>query len=255
MDKKLSLMTDRNSKFSCYDFLDRLEVEIKNKLESKTTRFSIFRILSEVADDLSKQRGPRLPLEFDTFMRIEVISAKLLSVTESSERLSVILDVIENGLAFSWIMYFVRSMMIDHGVINIGDQTGSKWLRDLEINNMREKSLERISIDSDKILVSSNPRHILYLWYDLGNPNERNRLSNWVEKQIETIYGLIEFLTAFISIRTSERGQTQFIQTKFLEKVINLEKVITRLEEVPSKNVDAKEQARTVLQRLHASIH
>lgn len=251
--KNLIAKKDKNSIVSCYDFLDRLEAELKNMLDRKDTLISLFRILSNVADDLSKQMGLKLPLEFDTFMRIEAISLKILKVIDSSERLSVILDVVENGGAFSWIMYFVRSLMIDHGIINLGDQTNSKWLSESELNKIRNKSLKRVNADTDKILDSSDPRHILYLWFDLGCPDDRHGLTTWVDSQIDSISGLIRFINVFRSIRTSEKGRTLFIQTKFLEKIANLEKIITRLKDVPSKDTDLKKQADNALSQLQAS--
>lgn len=251
--KSIDANSGKKEFFRCWDFLDRLGTELGKKSLKHDVKLSVFRILSDVADELSTQAGPSFPLDFDTFMLVEELSIKILKAFDVAERERLILAAIESSLAFSWIMYFVRSLMRYHGAIDVGDRVRLNWFGESEIAKLGETALERIKFDADKILQTSNPRHILYLWYDLGDENERRNLMSWIEDQTSTELGLIRFVGAFSSIRVSRQGYEWYIQTKFLKKILNLEEAERRLQEVSVKDTKQRGNATELLRRLHAT--
>lgn len=242
-----------NQTFSSKKLLERLTADLDGKSLGNEVSFSIFRILSDVADELSFQSGPRLLLEFDIFMQIEVLVEKLLTTTEPKNRYEVICSTIKNGKAFSWLMFFTRNLMINHRVLNPGYRLGTKWLTQDETDMLCETCLYRIHLDSDRILDSSNPRYILYLWFDIGKDLERERLQNWVEKSTKSNEDFIRFINIFSTIRNTEKGNVWFVQTKFLENLINLNQAISRLEQISKEDSALEKQAGEMLRRFQAS--
>ena len=242
-----------NQTFSSEKLLELLTAYLDGRSFGNEVSFSIFRILSDVADELSLQSGPRLPLEFDIFMQIERLVEKLLTTTDPEHRSEVISNTIKNGKAFSWLMFFTRNLMINHRVLNPGYRLGVKWLTQDETDMLCDTSLYRIHLHSHRIIESSDPRYILYLWFDIGEDLEREKLRTWVENLTKTNEGFIRFIDIFSTIRITEKGNVWFVQTKFLENLINLNQAISRLEQISKDDRALEKRAGELLRRFQAS--
>ena len=235
----------RKNIVNCKQVLELLRSYGSKQYLTCSHRKAIFDVLSNTADQLSKAMGPREPFEYTVTTMCCAAAREIIYQVEGDLRLNAILEGIEHGSAFSWLMYFVRMVLMEHQKINVGRMM--KWivLSDYELEEIRKAALKRIISSTDQIYEAAEPNYIFICWYELSE--DKTPLLRWVDKHIETDTNLVNFTGAFRMICISEGALRWKVQTKDLEKFVNIDTHKLRLRKVMEKNSDLSRSAKVLL--------
>lgn len=236
--------------FRSNKLLDFLQKRLHSLNLDTQTMISVFEIISNTADELSTKTGPRLPIQFDILLQCEELSHKIIKSLDPQTQLNMIVKAVKQGKAFSWLIFFVRGILMEHGRITDGHRFRCLWLKDDNLDEIAIAALERINSNQTQILDSSNPRFILYFWHEYGNIEEKKKLDSWVENQIQSDEGLIKFVSVFSFIGIGKGGYRWTIEAEKLEKFLDLESIKAGLGAIIDRNNDLKLQAKKLLNRI-----
>ena len=230
---------------NCKQVLERLRSYAQRQYLTCSDRKAVFDVLSQTADHLSKAMGPREPFECTVTLMCCKVAQEIIYRVEGDLRLNAILEGIEHGSAFSWLMYFVRMILMEHQKINV--RRMMKWivLSDLELEEIRKAALKRIISSTDQIYESAEPNYIFISWHELSE--DKTQLLRWVDKHIETDVNLVNFTGAFRAICISEGALRWKVQDRDLEKFVNIDTHKLRLRKVMEQNSDLSRSAKILL--------
>ena len=229
--------------------LGRLRSYAKLSYLTTTERIRIFEVLSNSADELSKSFGPPEPMDCTIAMSCFWAVQESIAQINSNVRISTILKRIENGSAFSWLMYFVHHIMKEHN--NFERRWVFRRIRynDSELTKIRSAALDRINSSLSDIYQSSDPLYIFRCWYDLSD--DKKQLLDWVEKHIQSNYNLVNFTRAFRVIGIGGKSRLIWKLHKHdLGKFVDIAVHRKRLSRVADGDSDLQEPAEIMFNEL-----
>lgn len=272
--KATKLLEQLNDEVFNYDsvassfLLFLLEAELEHFSLSDEKRLSIFKILVSISDKLSKLSvnikdvTDRYGFDhrYDIYTQCESLTVELLRTIAPSRRATALFDAVTRGNAFNWLLYFMRCLLSDHKQfdknhcctsvwffgdeyrvkpVKFVDRTDDLWLTQIELMALRRFSLDRLKLDSERILSSPEAINILLFWLEVGDNVDKSQLKSWIQKQTHTDVGFMEFVQ--ISLQSpfdglNVRGFKRFDQINFLKRFIDLDLVIQRLRRFTDRN-------------------
>ena len=233
------------SDVNCKQVLERLWSYARQQYLTDSDRSAIFDIFSKTADQLSLAMGPPEPLEFSITMMCCAIAQDIVYPIEKNLRVKTILKGIEDGSAFSWLMFFVRVTMMQHGKINQGRLTEKIVLSDMELVQIQESALNRITSSLGKVYESSDPKFVFICWHELSE--DKTKVLAWVNQHTQDDHNLILFTNAFRAICIGKKTLQWRIQKDALEKFVNIEEHKAHLERVAKDNCELQKSAQILL--------
>jgi hypothetical protein len=187
---------------------------------------------SNVMDEAYRRR------RFDIFWvgtlwsRAECLIPLLLSRLEQPRQDAIIAIMFENGLAIGWLTSVLRHETFAHGCYGNRLIPEAEWLfTNKQLDRITEAMLGRYkTMSMHDIFSSPDPLSLLFAWLQAGDEKGQRRL---VEEYISSDRGLIETLEKLIStIQSSDRGRFQVIKKSQLEKSMDINNTVKRIEEL-----------------------
>ena len=209
--------------------LDRIQAEAKGVKLDNQERTSLFRVLANVSDEVSKALGPSGFLQARMFSRFEWAARGLLEPLDQPERTAAIVTALSEDAAFSWLSYLVRSELFSHGRIGNKEREDRRLLSPEGLDEASNVLLQRLrEAAKDGTLLSTFDLPIpLYAWRDVsGFPDEPRE---WVERVTATDDGLVEFIKALKQHVNSTAGDYWKVDQQVLNDFCNPNDVQTRL--------------------------
>lgn len=236
---------DSKSIINCKQVLERLWSYARLQYLTNSDRSSVFEVLSLSADKLSKAMGPPEPLEFSIIMMCCAVAQDIVYPIEENLRIRTILRNIKHGPAFSWLMFFVRVVMMRHGKINQGRLSKKIVLSDTDLAQIQITALERITSSLDNVYESSDPKFVFICWHELVE--DKNIVLTWVNQHTQNDHNLIRFTNAFRTICADKNGLHWRIHKDALGMFVNIEDRKTQLEKIAKENSDLHKSALVLL--------
>lgn len=209
--------------------LDRIQAEGEGVKLDNQERKSLFRVLANAGDDVSKAHGPAGFLQARMFIRLEWAARSLLEPLSEPERVAAVIAAVSEDEAISWLSYFVRSELFSHGRVGEKEREDRRLLSPEGLDEASNVLLKRLrEAAKDGALLSAFDLPIpLYAWRDTsGSPDEPRE---WVEKVTTTDDGLVEFLQAVKQNVNSSAGDYWKVDQQVLKDFCSPDDVHSRL--------------------------
>ena len=220
----------------------------------------VLQILADVTDDLSRINGPIALCEGDIFFNCVFLSEAIMPRLPHERRTEIILDIIKNGKARSWVMFFVLNLIQSRRVFVLNSYNERSRLRKEEMTLYAEAAKTRIvDILEDGIERPSKPFYMFALWWKIATDSEKADIKNWVARYVKEDIDFLRFVGSFYRKQLFMEGIKitdikWSVLAKVLEVFISLDYVKRRLESIAKHQGEVGEAAREILGRLEYTL-
>lgn len=230
------------------------KIQIFNYSEEQI--LSLFYILADVTDEMTKINGPVSPSGSRISYKSSSLSEKIIRKVSPEKRAKTLLRVLKHGKAKSFVISLVWRILRNHKYKN------SFWRRFVPL--LEPSELDRIErealVSVKKVLkngIHSVPDSIyLFLyWYEFGDDSEICELRNWIHENTKTDEEFVNFISVF-----SEKARIRFSKTdddtiwvvysELLEKILGNNNFLERLNDLGKKDCEAGNKANELLRRV-----
>ena len=221
----------------------------------------VLQVLADVTDDVSRINGPVALGEGDIFFNCAFLSKKIMPRLPHEERTKIILDIIENGKARSWIMFFVLYLVQNRSVFVLNSDNERSRLSKEEMALYAEAAKKRIiEILDDGLEFPSKPHYMFELWWEVSTYSEKVYMKKWVARHVEEDINFLRFVGSFYRKQLFIEGITITdvkwkVLAKMLELFISIDYVKERLESLTENEGEVGEAARVILGRLEYTLN
>ena len=176
-------------------------------------------------------------------------------------RTEIIVDIIENGKAISWIMFFVLNLMQSRRVfVRNSDNERSRLSNEemaLYANSAKARILEVLE---DGLERPSKPLYMFALWWEISTESEKADIKNWVARHVKEDIDFLRFVGSFYRKQLFMEGikiadVKWRVLAKMLESFISFDYVKRRLESIAENESEVGEAAREILGRLEYTLN
>ena len=221
----------------------------------------VLQVLADVTDDLSRINGPVALGEGDIFFNCAFLSEAIMPRLAHEERTKIVLDIIRNGKARSWIMFFVFNLIKSRRVFVLNSDNKRSRLSKEEKALYAEAAKARIrEILDDGLELPSKPFYLFELWWDISTESEKADMKKWVARHVKKDINFLRFVGSFYRKQLFMEGIVITdikwrVLAKKLELFISIDYVKERLESLAENEGDIGEAAREILGRLEYTLN
>ena len=217
---------------------------------------SLFHILADVTDEMTKISGPIAPSMYRISYKCTSISKDIIKAIPSSKRKKTLITALDNGNAKSFVISFIWRILIEH------KERSSFWETYVPLLSRPElKKIEEIAFTNVKEILNNGMQSVpdsIYLflfWYELGTDRDRIELRNWIQSKTHSDGEFIQFISVFsekarIRMCFTEESVIWVVYTEILELILGNRKFIDRLKDISNRDTKVAPIAKELLERI-----
>ena len=239
-----------------YHMLRILSRRIFSSQYSEEQWLSLFYVLADVTDEMTKINGPASPARNRISYKSSALSEEIIRKVSPEKRANVLLRALKYGKARSFVISILWRILRNHKYKNSFWRKFVPLLEQPDLDRIEQDALESVK----KILkngIHSVPDSIyLFLyWFEFGGDNEICELRNWIYKNTQTNEDFVNFISVF-----SERARIRFSKTDddiiwvvyfdLLEKILGNQRFLDRLNDLSKMDCEDGRKAKELLKRI-----
>ena len=217
---------------------------------------SLFFVLADVTDELTKVSGPVSPSRYRILHLCTWISEDIVRYLAPNKRAKYLLKAIETGKAKSFVVSFMRNILREHKEKNTFWKNFVPFLETSELKKIQERTLVNVKDVLDNGVRSvPDSVHLFLYWFEFGSEEGYAEIRNWIDEHTETDEEFVEFISVF-----SEKARIRnyhfdsdtvwVVYTDILEMIIGNTKFLDRLKEISRKTNSTGNVARELIGRI-----
>ena len=228
--------------------IDRLRQDRASKVPDE----AIVTLLASIADIMDQQTYADEESLFGShsgWAAATKLTAALFSRLKPKDRMRSVRWIFKSGKALGWICHeLLRSEIVAHGTYGASPKPKSQWiLTEAELNVAIKVIRRRLkSNNGDEVIQAPDVLSILYLWSLI---DKTTAMSEWIERQIKTNEGLVQFLMKVRGWMMSDRVYHP-LNRQELTRFFDFDSAMVRVKALadPSEASGLQHQAQELLQ-------
>ena len=240
-----------------YHMLRKLSLRIINTQYSEEQWMSLFYVLADVTDEMTKINGPACPSRNRISYKSSALSEEILRKISPEKRANALLQVLKYGKARTFVISLLWRILCNHKYKKLFWRKFVPLLEQSELDRIEREALESVR----KILNNGihNVPESIYLflyWFEFGDDSEVCDLRNWIHENTKTDEEFVNFISAFsekarIRISRTDDDIIWVVYTDLLEKILGNRQFLDRLNDLGKMNCAAGRKAKELLRRIN----
>lgn len=249
-----SILSENQHKSVSFQLLSSLTYCTELSTVSDDQRIAVIEAVADATDEMAKLSGSFNVSSYNIFFMSESISKKFLRSLPLDSRMRVLMKILKEGKAYSWLVFFARVVIRDH---QIGDTSFAKfvpWLEENEIEIVKETTIQRLGTIMRKHYDSvSDPFQLHLFWLQHGSDEDREWLKKWVEEKTKKDERFVDFVENFTGRAVLSTGKyiPDSVQIAYLEtlgSLVEIKTLVQRLKKITQKESVYRERSEKLLQ-------
>lgn len=249
-----SIVNSPNEKSMAFQLLSSLNYgtmigEIKTK-----QRVALVEVLADSVDEMAKLSGSFESKFYNIFVVCEFVVLKIFKSLSAENRWNLLLNILQNGNAKSWVYYIARQIILDHenGYATLPQY--SPWLENDNIEKIKEIAIKKLpTIIEQSYDSSSDPLQLFLLYIQFGREKDKDWLRGWVKERTSDNKEFVKFVEHFTGIATvyNEKISPEEVKiafTQILNSIINTDIAVNRLRDISNQKDEVGKKALELLQ-------
>ena len=239
-----------------YHMLRILSQRIFNSQFSEEQWISLFYVLADVTDEMTKINGPACPSRNRISYKSSALSEEIIRKLSSEKRANALLQVLKYGKARSFVISLLWRILSNHKYKKSFWRKFVPLLEQSELDRIEREALVSVrKILNNGIHSVPDPIYLFLYWFEFGDDSEICDLRNWIHENTKTDEEFVNFISAF-----SEKARIRFsktdddiiwvVYTDLLEKILGDQKFLDRLLELSKIDCQAGKKANELLRRI-----
>ena len=231
------------------------KIQILNYSEDQL--LSLFYILADVTDEMTKINGPVSPSGSRIAYKSSSLSEEIIRKVSPEKRANALLRVLKYGNAKSFVISLIWRILKNHKYKDSFWKRFVPLLEKSELETIEREALEKVKeILNNGIQSVPDSIYLFLYWYEFGDDNEICELRSWIHENTKTDVDFVNFISVF-----SEKARISFskvddddnlwvVYTELLSQIIGNSSYLDRLVDLSISNCEAKQQAKELLGRI-----
>lgn len=248
-----SIVANGSEKAVSYHLLSLLRYSVNTTEFREDQWISLFLVLADAADEMTKTNGPVAPYDYRISYISEGLAEDILRSVPANKRTELVVKAIEDGKAKSWVIGFVFHTLQNHSKRKSVWGEYKSWLKPSEIEVITQKTIRKIKEElSNEYYNYPAPMYMMLLWWKYGDTEE---FIQWIESKTVSDLDFVRFVTVFSEKALLWTGKLQsevvwIVYTEILEKIFCSKEFLERLKSISQSDSDVKEAAKELLRRI-----
>ena len=229
-----SVVSSSNEKSTSFQILSTLNYGTELSEITSDQRVALIETIADAADEMLSLTGSVTPL-YNIYILCKSLSTKLLASMPPKSRRRMLLRIIQEGNANTWLVYFARRIIQYHETGETVLRRFSPWLEKETLDDVRKIMIKKLRSNmSEQYYNGFYPLQFFLSWIQVGNENERNWLRNWVNTHIKTDKEYVRFVEMFTGTATLINGSFPVDEVKIayietIESIVKIDGLLGRL--------------------------
>ena len=217
---------------------------------------SLFFILADVTDELTKVSGPVSPSRYRISHLCTWILEDIVRYISPDKRLKMLLKAIETGKAKSFVVSFMRYILKEHKARKSNWKNFIPFLENSELKKIQERTLINVKEILDNGIMSvPDSVHLFLYWFEFGSDEPHKEIREWIDKNTRTDEKFIQFVSVFsekarIMHYDFDSDTIWVVYTDILEMLLGDSKFLDRLKRISSETNSTGNMAGELISRI-----
>lgn len=249
-----SIVNYPNEKSMAFQLLSSLNYGTRISEIKTKQRIALVEVLADSVDEMAKLSGSFESKFYNIFVVCEFVVLKIFKSLSAENRWNLLLNMLQNGNAKSWVYYIARQIILDHENDYATLPQYSTWLEKDNIEKIKEITIKRLpTIIEQSYYSSSDPLQLFLFCIQFGGKKDKDWLREWVKERTSDNKEFVKFVEHFTSIATvyNEKLSSEEVEIAFsqiLNSIISTDIAVNRLRDISKQKDKVGEKALELLQ-------
>ena len=249
-----SIVNSPNEKSMAFQLLSSLNYGTRISEIKTKQRIALVEVLADSADEMAKLSGSFESKFYNIFVVCEFVVLKIFKSLSAKNRWNLLLNMLQNGNAKSWVYYIARQIILDHENGYATLPKYSPWLENDNIEKIKEIAIKKLpTIIEQSYYSSSDPLQLFLLYIQFGREKDKDWLRGWVKERTSDNKEFVKFVEHFTGIATvyNEKISPEEVKiafTQILNSIINTDIAVNRLRDISNQKDEVGKKALELLQ-------
>ena len=247
-----SVVSSSNEKSMAFQLLSTLNYGTELSEIKSDQRIALIETIADAADEMFSLTGSVTPL-YNIYILCKSLSTKLLTLMPPRSRRRMLLKILQEGNANTWLVYFARRIIQYHETGETVLRRFSPWLEKETLDDVKKIMIKKLRSNmSEQYYNGFYPLQFFLFWIQVGNEIDRNWLRNWVKTHIKTDKEYVRFVEMFTGTATLindsfpvDEVKIAYIET--IESIVKIDELLGRLRTISMRD---REVGNTALELL-----
>lgn len=233
-----SFVSEFSKKSVSFQLLSTLSYHAEIRDLNREQQVAIIETIADAADEMFKIAGAIPQRLYDIFRISKALSERLLESMSPVKREKVLLRILREGKADSWLIYFARLIILEHEIGSTAVSRFDPWLENEVLEEVKEITLERLNtVMKQHFTKLANPLQVFLCWLHFGSENDKEWLREWVSSNTRSNEELVNFIEIFTGMALVRNGtpfpdDIKIAYTDTISTLVDIDKVVERLKRI-----------------------